>query len=109
MPKLERVQLTVGNLGRSKYPFNSRENENIWAGECVSCMRSLYRDEVFRASWVAKKTSAPPEGELTGQYSTGKERWDVPKRPPFLRNVVWEFWVVDKDDLESHEALENGR
>lgn len=80
----------------------------MWAGECVGCMRNLYNDETFRASWVAKKMSTPPEGELTEPIGAGKEQWDVLKRPPALRNVVWEFWGVDKNNWASQEALENG-
>ncbi|KZP13549.1 hypothetical protein FIBSPDRAFT_960464 [Athelia psychrophila] len=113
MQRLARVQLTVGNLGRAKRPLNARENADAWAGECSSCMRSLYRDEAFRASWVAKKTSAPPEAGGEGgadphPHGAGKEQWDVLRRPPLLRDVVWEFWGVDKDDLDSHEGMENG-
>lgn len=104
MQKLESVQLIVGNVGRSKIPFDSQQNENIWAGECSSCMSKLYCDEAFRKSWVDKKASIPPADEQASKSEGSKQRWDVLKRPPLLKSVVWDFWGVDPD-LDNHEAF----
>jgi len=69
-------------LGDAQSPYNEiGKNENIWVGECQSCMRFLYPDDVFREGWVAKKKE--PEVRL-----------------PVLKKVEWAF-MTESDLYET--------
>ncbi|KAF7982714.1 hypothetical protein HWV62_26566 [Athelia sp. TMB] len=109
MACLERVVLTVGNTGRARAPINPRANADLWSGECAACVRTMYADAAFRAAWVQKKARPHPSlpgeqgphptlpGEQMERNGKRPEELDVAKRPPMLREVVWEFWKVEPE------------
>ena len=104
MERLERVRLTVGNIGRAPTPMNPRQNADLWSGECAACVRNLYADAAFRAAWVEKKAHPTLPGEQMERNGKHPEELDAARRPPMLREVVWEFWAVDRD-LEGVDEL----
>lgn len=97
LPLLHTVCITVADfgLGHSTLADGKGQNENLWAGECDSCMRIMYEDDAFRDRWVARKQ---------GIRSEGGNNEVVYNRPPALRRVEWRFWQAgpgeDLDELE---------
>jgi hypothetical protein len=81
-------------------PFNPFSKTIKWSGECGWCMSNIQDDADFQAAWVAKKH--PPEVDLDA----------LPKRPPSLRQVVWDLkWndrAYDSWTLENNADLSSG-
>lgn len=83
--QLEYVYLSIGVLSSGTTILaDGSDNENMWTGECDSCMTSMYSDEEFRQKWVEKKKSIPRE-----------------ERPPSLKTVEWSFWAALPEDDDS--------
>lgn len=100
--QLEYVYLSIGVLSSGTTILaDGSDNENMWTGECDSCMTSMYSDEEFRHKWVEKKKSIPRE-----------------ERPPSLKTVEWSFWAalpedddsdyLDEDNVSEEESSELG-
>ncbi|KAK0199805.1 hypothetical protein DFS33DRAFT_1267752 [Desarmillaria ectypa] len=83
--QLEYVYLSIGVLSSGTTILtDGNDNENMWTGECDSCMASMYSDEEFRRRWVEKKKNIPRE-----------------EKPPLLKRVEWSFWAAPPEDDDS--------
>ncbi len=56
LKQLEYVYLSIGVLSSGTTILaDGSDNENMWAGECDSCMTSMYSDEEFRQKWLRRR------------------------------------------------------